>query len=551
MAAYSRLAARIVMTVLALCLSVSASLAEPIDARLETVLDAAGEDEETAVIVRFKKRVDVRRYRSRNRHVRRFRLVRELRRKAAADSLDVKRLLRKTRKAKSLWLIEGLALTARSDVIREIALHPRVERILLDEKLSLALGEGGEPGVAEWNIDLVGAPELWDLGHRGAGVVVASMDSGVDKGHPDLVDAWRGEVGGWYDPHGQHAEPYDKHGHGTWTMGIMLGGSAGGSAIGVAPDAEWIAAKIFNDQGESSYSAIHLSFQWLLDPDGDSSTDDAPDLVNGSWGMGDYPGQCLYDFEEDITALTQADITVIFAAGNSGPDVGTSVSPANYTSTFSVGSINDQMLVAPTSSRGPSACGGALFPDVVAPGVNIRTSDRDLGQNNPYASTSGTSFAAPHATGLVALLKSAFPTVSSPDLVLALQNSAIDLGPGGAENDYGAGMINAVAAYDRLITVDGECPAGETDTDADGLPDSCDNCTLVPNPPQRDTDDDGFGNICDADFNDDGVVNFGDVGSFVSVFGTTDPDADFNGDGVVNFGDVSILLMAFGLPPGP
>jgi hypothetical protein len=73
MAAYSRLAARIVMTVLALCLSVSASLAEPIDARLETVLDAAGEDEETAVIVRFKKRVDVRRYRSRNRHVRRFR----------------------------------------------------------------------------------------------------------------------------------------------------------------------------------------------------------------------------------------------------------------------------------------------------------------------------------------------------------------------------------------------------------------------------------------------------------------------------------------------
>ena len=89
------------------------------------------------------------------------------------------------------------------------------------------------------------------------------------------------------------------------------------------------------------------------------------------------------------------------------------------------------------------------------------------------------------------------------------------------------------------------------DTDGDGIADDMDNCLGVFNPDQRDTDGDGFGNRCDADFNNDGVVNFADLAIFRSRFGTTNPDADLNGDGVVNFADLAIFNTLFGKPPGP
>jgi len=92
---------------------------------------------------------------------------------------------------------------------------------------------------------------------------------------------------------------------------------------------------------------------------------------------------------------------------------------------------------------------------------------------------------------------------------------------------------------------------GLPDSDGDGIPDDRDNCINVFNPDQRDTDGDGFGNRCDADLNNDGVVNFADLHLFRQRFGSNDPDADFNGDGVVNFADLAIFNSLFGQPPGP
>ncbi|HUO74555.1 MAG TPA: Ig-like domain-containing protein [Solirubrobacteraceae bacterium] len=89
------------------------------------------------------------------------------------------------------------------------------------------------------------------------------------------------------------------------------------------------------------------------------------------------------------------------------------------------------------------------------------------------------------------------------------------------------------------------------DADGDGIPDETDNCVLVPNPDQRDTDGDGFGNACDADLNNDGVVNFEDLAIFHQRFGTADPDADFDGNGIVNFADLDRLRGLFLQPPGP
>lgn len=98
------------------------------------------------------------------------------------------------------------------------------------------------------------------------------------------------------------------------------------------------------------------------------------------------------------------------------------------------------------------------------------------------------------------------------------------------------------------------------DTDNDGIVDADDNCTLIPNGPaipdaggnsQLDSNGDGFGNACDADLNDDLVVNGVDVGPFVQQFGTSGPDADINGDGVVNGLDVGPFVDMFGQAPGP
>jgi len=98
-------------------------------------------------------------------------------------------------------------------------------------------------------------------------------------------------------------------------------------------------------------------------------------------------------------------------------------------------------------------------------------------------------------------------------------------------------------------------PASAADTDGDGVDDSLDNCILVANADQRDTNGDGFGNACDADINNDCGVNFGDLAALKAAFipNPYSPDADFNGDGLVNFGDLARMKQTFfnSTMPGP
>lgn len=91
----------------------------------------------------------------------------------------------------------------------------------------------------------------------------------------------------------------------------------------------------------------------------------------------------------------------------------------------------------------------------------------------------------------------------------------------------------------------------QADTDGDNLADNQDNCSAVANANQRDTNNDGYGNICDADLNNDGIVNQADAGLFRQAFGSTNADADFNGDGIVNQVDNGIFRSLFGAEPGP
>jgi bacillopeptidase F len=297
-----------------------------------------------------------------------------------------------------LWAINALAATAAGDVVQQLSVLPGIKSITLDATFAAPEPIVSSTATPEWNLDAVRAPEFWALGYTGSGIVVAGMDTGVDVNHQDLASRWRGGSNSWFDPNGEHATPHDSSGHGTQTMGLIVGGDGGGTAIGMAPGAQWAAVKIFNDAGIASVSGIHQGFQWLLDPDGDPATNDAPDVVNNSWGFPDLVDQCYVEFETDIELLKAASIAVVFSAGNKGPTAATSVSPANNPQGFATGAVDSGLNIASTSSRGPSACDATTYPEVVAPGVNVRTADLTAGGvvPNSYVSVSGTSAAAPH-----------------------------------------------------------------------------------------------------------------------------------------------------------
>ncbi len=431
----------------------SASQAANLSPALEQALSAMGPDEEISIIITLNGKPDIAAFKNLPRDLKRTAIVSALRDAADRNLPPLQAFLqsRGGKDIRKLWIIHGIAVKLGADAIRGLAALPGVESIRLDHTLQAPGPVETLSVTPEWNLTSVQAPELWGLGYTGAGVVVAAMDTGVDLNHPDLMFKYRGGANSWYDPNGEHPTPDDASGHGTQVMGVIVGGDAGGTAIGVAPGAQWIAAKVFNDAGQTYYSAIHLSFQWLLDPDSIPASNDAPDVVNISWGLGNV-NDCDTEFQPDVAALTTAGIAVVFAAGNSGPNPSTSISPGNLPGAFAVGAVNQFNNIYTYSSRGPCACDGTIYPDMTAPGVSIRTSSLTYGGAfpNSYATVSGTSVAAPHAAGSMALLLSAFPSLTIAELEETLKASALDLGSAGADNTYGYGLLKAKDAYDGL-----------------------------------------------------------------------------------------------------
>ena len=361
------------------------------------------------------------------------------------------------------WIFNGLAVTSDQETLFELAARPEVKLIRADHKRYLGderdgIGDNGSSFIpyplslafspVEWNIARIRAELVWNaLGIDGSGVVVANMDTGVDWQHPALLTKYRG-----YSPKGLHVHPGnwfcatdegysypgDGHGHGTHTMGTIVGDGG----IGVAPGARWIAAKTFHNQGYTYDSWIHAGFQWLLDPDGDPATDDAPDAVNNSWGSDNGADQT---FLPDVQALRAASILPVFSAGNAGPYGGTVCSPASFSESFAVGATDTDDVIASFSSRGPSPW-GETKPDVSAPGTNVRSSAPGGG----YAEKQGTSMAVPHVTGLAALLFQAQPGLSLSAAEQAMTNNAVPLGDPIPNNDYGWGRIDA---YNAVLSV--------------------------------------------------------------------------------------------------
>ncbi|MBN1976952.1 MAG: S8 family serine peptidase [Anaerolineae bacterium] len=363
------------------------------------------------------------------------------------------------------WVVNAIAVQARPAVIHELATRPEVASVQLDhyrqwivEEISNLQSQNSsqrpetpQPAVqnlqsVEWGVSQIRADEVWASLHiSGTGAVVAGMDTGVDWIHPALQGNYRG-----YDPHGpaNHAYswydatdlgavyPVDDHGHGTHTMGTV----AGQGGIGVAPGARWIAVKAFNNAGGAYDSWIHAGFQWLLAPGGNPAL--APDVVNCSWGNNNG---YVTAFQSDLQALRAAGIFAVFSSGNNGPGAGTVGSPASLPEAFAVGATDEYDQVTNFSSRGPSPW-GEVRPHVAAPGIRVRSSLPGGG----YGLRQGTSMAAPHVSGVVALLRSVSPTLSIACTARAITSTAAPLGASLPNNDTGWGRVDAFAAVASL-----------------------------------------------------------------------------------------------------
>jgi len=305
-----------------------------------------------------------------------------------------------------------LYLLTRSDIDRVLP-SPRLRAV---PTASPAPGpETSVSGDIQWNIKMIGADKVWDeFGARGQGIVVGQSDSGVDESHPAIHDRYRGVTQGddynWFDPWDGAVSPKDENGHGTHTLGIILGNNG----IGVAPEAQWIGCA--NLKRGLANPAFYLDcMQFMLapfppggDPFKNGDPTKAAHVLNNSWGCPALEGCDPNALKIAAEHLRDAGIFVVASTGNDGPNCNTVASPlALYDSVFSVGAIDQFGNIAYFSSRGPVNADGSgrMKPDISAPGMDILSSM----PHGTYAKLSGTSMAGPHVVGVVALLWSAAP----------------------------------------------------------------------------------------------------------------------------------------------
>ena len=358
------------------------------------------------------------------------------------------------------WIAPAIALDISASKLRQLLTIPGIAAIYEDAELELIKPVNEMPAVAKTtnvadHLISLNIPALWARGLTGRGRLVCSFDTGVEGIHPALFPKWRGRhtstSAAWFAPASDDTFPVDRTGHGTHTMGLMVG-STPTDSFGVAPGAEWISAAVI-DQGQTlnkTLSDILAAFEWAVDPDDNPATvHDMPDVILNSWGVPtSIMEPCDPTFDQVIDNVEAAGVVTIFAAGNEGPDPQSIRIPANRATSslnsFSVGAIDGATnLIAGFSSRGPSSCNNAhKKPEVVAPGVAIYSSAKGGG----YTLKSGTSMSAPLIAGLVALLRQYNPDATVNEIKTAIMNSAYDLGEPGEDNNYGYGLPDAELA---------------------------------------------------------------------------------------------------------
>jgi serine protease AprX len=319
-----------------------------------------------------------------------------------------------------------LRLAARSDVAR-IEANPQIANLqsdlwpptfdLRDPRTKIQ-----NPESVEWSIQKVNAPQAWALGYTGQGMVVAGADTGYQWDHPALKSHYRGWNGitathdyNWHDAVADSPAPLDPHGHGTHTMGTMVGDDGAGNQVGIAPGAKWIGCRNMDSGGYGTPARYIECFEFFLAPypiGGDPHTQGVPELapavIGNSWSCPPSEGCSVGTLQAIVDTVRATGIEVVAAAQNYGSGCSTIREPIGiYTNTFTVGATNSNDTIAGFSSRGPVSYNDGTYrkPDISAPGVSVRSAY----PTNSWAYLQGTSMATPHVAGLFALVWSAAP----------------------------------------------------------------------------------------------------------------------------------------------
>ena len=353
-------------------------------------------------------------------------------------------------KAESLWITNAMVITGDRNAVTLIASRPEVDIVYLNGTVTIDkplpakhIAPSRPDQACEWNIEIMNVPAVWaKYNLRGENVKIGHLDTGCDASHPDCV----GKIYAFHDFISEKNDvAYDDQGHGTHTIGTIMGGNASGRYIGVAPNATIAVAKVFDRNGSAKDDTLLKAMQWIMDPDGNPATNDAPRLVSNSWGS----SEVVKTFWDAVENWRAANIYPLFAAGNSGPSPKTVGTPGGLLNAVAVGATDKNDKIASFSSRGPIVWDGASYikPDVSAPGQDIYSAV----PGGKWGLKSGTSMATPAVAGVIALLYQAKPELSINDITQILEMTGKDLGETGKDNNFGSCRIDAYQAVTRVL----------------------------------------------------------------------------------------------------
>lgn len=336
-----------------------------------------------------------------------------------------------TKVRSSLPLINGIACNLTTDIIYRLANSPNIEYISFDSKVFTQLDVA---------VPTIEAQFPHEKGYKGEGITIAIIDTGVAP-HQDLTRPTN-RIIGFKDFINKKSSPYDDNGHGTHVAGIIAGNgfSSRGKYTGIAPESNILAIKALDSEGSGNTSNIISAISYAIETKSQYNTR----ILNLSIGS-PANNSCQNDpLCKTVKEAVRNGLIVVVAAGNSGPDERTILSPGISPDVITVGAVDDKRTIdtkddsiAPFSSRGPTN-EGLTKPDVVAPGVNINSLSNS--KLDGYNALSGTSMATPLVSGSVALLLNKYGSLSSRDTKKKLMSSCVDLRD--SRENQGAGLVN-------------------------------------------------------------------------------------------------------------
>ncbi|MBE3570537.1 MAG: S8 family peptidase [Bacillales bacterium] len=318
--------------------------------------------------------------------------------------------------------IPAVSVTADKQDVRQLESNPNIAYV--EENVPFQLADSNFQTLSKsriassyekaWDLQAINASKAWENGVTGKGVKIAVIDTGIAP-HSDL------NIAGGISTVDYTSSYKDDNGHGTHVAGIIGAKRNGVGIAGVAPDAQIYAVKALDKNGYGNLQDIAEALDWAIA--------NKMDVINMSFGT-NTDSKILHDL---VDKAYKSGILLVAAGGNNGNSAGTGDTveyPAKYSSVVAVSSLDSNKNRSVFSATGPEI-------EISAPGENIVSTFL----NGDYAVGSGTSMAAPHVAGMLALLKQMHPNEMNSQLRRDAENEAIDLGKKGKDDWYGYGMV--------------------------------------------------------------------------------------------------------------